>query len=113
MPSRCAARPTCTLCMPVQLHDTLLPRLAAASTGTSMRSWATSCGMCALQVVACEDTGQVLGYLPATVAACLVSLVQDRAVDISVTVLERPKTPKSSLPITVQVTTSLLHISSN
>lgn len=75
-----------------------------------MRSWAISCGACALQVVAWEDPEQVLGYLPATVAACLVSLVKEGAVEIGVTVLERPKTAKASLPITVQVTQTPLHI---
>ena len=57
----------------------------------------------ALMVVSCEEPGQVLGYLPATIAAILVSIVKDSAADIAVTVLERPKTPKASLPITVQV----------
>ena len=66
----------------------------------------------ALMVVSCPEAArgldeqpaeQLLGYLPATVAASLVALVQEGAADISVTVLESPKTPRASLPITVQV----------
>lgn len=57
----------------------------------------------ALMVVTCEEPGQVLGYLPATVAAILVSFVREGSAETSVTILERPKTPKASLPITVQV----------
>ena len=68
----------------------------------------------ALMVVSCLEAArgpeeqpaeQLLGYLPATVAASLVALVQEGAADISVTVLESPKTPRASLPITVQVFT--------
>ena len=66
----------------------------------------------ALMVVSCLEAAQspeeqpdeqLLGYLPATVAASLVTLVQEGAAGISVTVLESPKTPRASLPITVQV----------
>ena len=57
----------------------------------------------ALMVVTCQEPGQVLGYLPATVAAILVSCVREGSAETSVTVLERPKTPKASLPICVQV----------
>ncbi len=57
----------------------------------------------ALMVVTCEEPGQVLGYLPATVAAILAGFVKEGAADVEVTVLERPKTPKASLPIIVQV----------
>ena len=70
----------------------------------------------ALMVVSCPEAAwgpeeqpaeqpaeQLLGYLPATVAASLVALVQEGAADISVTVLEAPKTPRASLPIIVQV----------
>ena len=66
----------------------------------------------ALMVMSCPEAAcgpeeqpaeQLLGYLPATVAASLVTLVQEGAADISVTVLESPKTPRASLPITVQV----------
>ena len=66
----------------------------------------------ALMVVSCPEAAQGreeqpaeqhLGYLPATVAASLVALVQEGAADISVTVLESPKTLRASLPITVQV----------
>ena len=58
----------------------------------------------ALMVVTCEEPGRILGYLPATLAAILVRLVKDGSADMAVTVLERPKTPKASLPITIQVT---------
>lgn len=61
----------------------------------------------ALMVLTCpapgQESGQVLGYLPATVAASLVSIVKEGLASISITVLERPKTPKASLPITVEV----------
>ena len=69
----------------------------------------------ALMVVSCPEAAQgpeeppaaqLLGDLPATVAASLVALVQEGAAAISVTVLESPKTPRASLPITVQVSTS-------
>ncbi len=62
----------------------------------------------ALMVVTCEEPGQVLGYLPATVAAILVSIVKEGTSDVVVTILERPRTPKASLPITVQVDFSCL-----
>ncbi len=57
----------------------------------------------ALMVVTCEEPRQVLGYLPATVAAILVSVVKEDCAGVAVTILERPKTPKASLLISVQV----------
>ena len=74
----------------------------------------------ALMAVSCPDAArslqeqpaeQLLGYLPATVAASLVALVQEGAADISVTVLEAPKTPRASLPIIVQVSVICIWLS--
>lgn len=55
----------------------------------------------------------VLGYLPALVASLLAPLLLGGVINVNVTVLEPPKTPKASIPIKVQVQTLISSICRN